>query len=124
MTYSVALVAQNILFFWLLHSVLRQREIALVLALFNVLLVTETFYWATNEVKQGFSFSILLAGMIWAAPLEKFQGMRRWLLLLTYIALLIVTIFLHPVVIAAMVFVLLYSAILCRKHSHPQKENL
>lgn len=109
--YSAALVAQNFFFFWLLHKVLRQKEIALALALFNVLLVTETFFWATNEVKQGFSFSILFAGIIRSFPLENFQGVRRFGLLLLYFTILTITLFLHPVVVAAAIFVVAYTAV-------------
>ena len=64
LSYSVALIIQNIFFYWLLHKVLKQKEIALILVLFNVLMVTETFYWTTNEIKQGFSFCILFFGVI------------------------------------------------------------
>lgn len=110
LTYSVALVAQNIFFFWLLHSVFKQKETALVLALFNVLLVTETFYWATNEVKQGFSFSILLAGVVQSMPLEKCKGIPALLLALLYLSLLVIIIFLHPVAVVAVAFLLVYSA--------------
>mgnify|MGYP000275626164 CR=1 FL=1 len=115
LTYSVALVAQNLFFFWLLHKFFRQKEIALVLALFCVLMVTETFYWATNEIKQGFSFSILLAGIIGALPLENFKGIRKFSLMLFYLLLIIITVFLHPLVVVAVLFVLGYTAIHAKK---------
>lgn len=118
-TYSVALVLQNLFFYWVLHKFLKQPGWALVLLLFNVLLVSETFYWATNEIKQGLSFSILFGGVVSALPVERFTGLRKYGLLLLYLVLLLTTIFLHPLVVFPVVFVLGFLALSKRKSPNP-----
>jgi hypothetical protein len=103
--YSVSFIIENILLFLILVKWLKQKEVALILALFNVLLVSETFYWTTSEIKQGMSFSIFFAGVLLALPLEKFSSLKMYLTCALYMVLLTTLVFFHPLIIIPVIFV-------------------
>ncbi len=108
MLYSISFVVENIALFLLLWKWLKQKEVALILALFNVLLVSETFYWTTSEIKQGMSFGIFFFGFIRAYPLSAYSGIKKiWLLIATAV-LAVTVLFLHPLMIILLVFILGY----------------
>ena len=109
--FSASFVLQNLILFLLLHKLLRQYEPALILALYNVLMVTETFYLPTSEVKQGFSLTIFASGLALALPIGNFSGIKKAFVLLLYTAILVTAIFLHPFVIAAVLFFTGYLAL-------------
>lgn len=67
------------------------RPHALMLLLFNVLMVTDTFYWIQSEFSQGVAFSILWWALIaYYGRLEKMPG---WVAGLSFVMLLFVAFF-------------------------------
>ncbi|OJW82945.1 MAG: hypothetical protein BGO69_02605 [Bacteroidetes bacterium 46-16] len=84
-------------------AVLRNYKMALVLLLFNTLLVSETFYFQ-SELTQG----IVLLITLFAFLDSEYANKARLLKYLVSFALIIVIVFLHPLVVMPFVFMCAY----------------
>jgi len=77
------------------------RPHALMLLLFNVGMVTDTFYWIQSEFSQGVAFSLLWWAVI--AHYGRLERVPAWVTGLSAVMLLFVAFF-HPVLAVVMVF--------------------
>ncbi len=98
--------ASFVLFQWAMFSiclhVLKDKSAALLLLLFNVLLVGDSFYWIQNELLQAIAWMVLLLAMWlkWGA----WQQWKAWQYLLST-ALMATVAYLHPLVVFPLAFV-------------------
>lgn len=103
--HSVSFPIFHLVIFLLLLFVFKQRELALVLLLFNILIASDTFYWCESEFPQGVGLSILFVAVI----SHKTNSLSKQIVF-SFIAFFIaVTAFwAHPLVVLPFGFVFLY----------------
>ena len=100
----------------ILALILRHRRpgLALVFALYLLLLTSETFYWSNNEVHQGIGWLMLLAG---EHSLGVSRGRPSWLRTSIFVLLAALAFWTHPLVMLAAgylwVFFLVYEGGKC-----------
>lgn len=91
--------------FLILLKLVKSHLMALGLMLFNIVMVTMSFYWTPNELIQGMAFVFL-----YIAFMERLMQKEKtsWLIHLAQMLCLITAIFAHPLIIFASVFGVLY----------------
>ncbi len=94
--YSVSIVLFHWLLFAVCYHVLRDRRAALAIALFNVLLAGDSFYWMQNELLQAISLSFLA----WAVWLRRGDWVNfRWWDYPLAVALAVTIAYYHPLIV-------------------------
>jgi hypothetical protein len=105
MAYSLGFVLVHWLMFWICDRVLKQKEMAFAIVLFNVLLVNNTFYWAQNEVIQAIS----LGFVFWSLLLRRGSfAAFRWFDYPLTLGILITLVFFHPLMLFPFAFTSAY----------------
>jgi hypothetical protein len=103
--YSLGFVLVHWAMFWLCDRILKQKEMAFGIVLFNVFMVNSTFYWAQNEVIQAIS----LGFVFWSLLLRRGNFVAfRWFDYPLVIGLLITLVFFHPLFLFPFSFVSIY----------------
>ena len=105
MAHSLAFVLFYFTFFTLISFWLKNHWTALTFILFLVLTVNDTFYWIPSEIPQGIAFLLLYYAYL---EKKKISEINRHTVLHFFIVLFIQ--FYHPLMIAPILFVLLYTA--------------
>jgi hypothetical protein len=103
--YSLGFVMVHWAMFWLCDRVLKQKEMAFAIVLFNVFLVNNTFFWAQNELIQAIS----LGFVFWSLLLRRgsFTAFRWYDYLLTA-PILVTLVFFHPLMLFTFGFISVY----------------
>jgi hypothetical protein len=105
MAYSLGFVLVHWLMFWLCDSLLKQKEMAFGIVLFNIFMVNNTFYWAQNEVIQAISWGFVF----WSLLLRRGSlAAFRWFDYPLVIGLLITLVFFHPLFLFPFSFIAIY----------------
>jgi hypothetical protein len=105
MAYSLGFVLVHWLMFWLCDRVLKQKEMAFGIVLFNVFLVNNTFFWAQNEVIQAIS----LGFVFWSLLLRRGSfAAFRWFDYPLTLGILITLVFFHPLMLFPFAFMSAY----------------
>jgi hypothetical protein len=105
MAYSLSFVIVHWVMFWLCDRVLKQKEMAFGIVLFNVFMVNHTFYWAQNELIQAIS----LGFVFWAYLLNRGSfAAFRWFDYSILVGLLITLAFFHPLLLFPFSFIAIY----------------
>ena len=105
--YSASFIIHFATCYWISGRVLKQYGIALSILLFNILFVTDTFYWAQSELPQGAVF-LLLTLAVMRSEIFIHKPILQALLLVPMIVLS--TLF-HPILFIAAIFLAGYFAI-------------
>lgn len=111
--YSLSFIILPFLLFLIILRGLKQEKMALVLLLFNTLMVTHTFYWTQSELPQGVAFATLYFALL-TKTFDKEHTPDYYLGWAFPLVFLLV--FIHPLMLFAVVFVLLFLAL-----HHPAK---
>jgi hypothetical protein len=100
--YSLSFVLVHWFMFWLCDSILKQKEMAFAIVLFNVFMVNNTFFWVQNEVIQAISLNFVF----WAMLLRRssFEAFR-WFDYPIFMFILITLVYFHPLVIFPFLFI-------------------
>lgn len=104
--YSCSFVLWPLFCYWVCGYWLRQYAIALVLLLYNILLVTDTFYWAISELTQGIAYSCMVIAL-----LLNVKKNTKILPALSLALLSMGTAFFHPVLLMPLAFMFLFIGI-------------
>lgn len=102
--YSAGIAFYYAFCYYICGSVLKQYAFAILLLLFNTLIVTDTFFWMHSELPQGCALLIVVFALINNA----LQQDKPWLKYIIISALMIVTGFFHPLIFFPAVFLFLY----------------
>lgn len=109
-SYSLGFVVYFGVIFWLLLVRLQQPVFALVLLLFNVLMVADTFYWIQSEFPTGIAFAALYFGIM--SRYGEGEEVPRWVWMLM-LPMLFTSVFFHPLMVMvigfAAVFLLIHN---------------
>lgn len=110
--YSASFIIWYFVVFLICVFVFRKPKHGLLMLLFATLMVSDTFYWITNEQLQGIAFCILLFAFIeW-----NFEKNRSPFLFYPFLlAGICIAAFFHPLVIAGFCFFCLYNWLTDRK---------
>lgn len=111
--YSLAFIILPFSLFLVILLGLKQEKMALVLLLFNTLMVTHTFYWTQSELPQGVAFAMLYFALL-NKTLEQERPPDYYFGLVVPLVFLLV--FVHPLMIFAVTYALLFLAL-----HHPSK---
>lgn len=103
--YSMSFILENILLFILLWRLLKQKGVAFILVLFNVLMVAETFYWTTSEIKQGMSLAIFYFGVMRFMVYQPTSPLKYGFSMMWILLLLTTILFLHPLMLVLLLFI-------------------
>ena len=77
--YSLGFVVVHWGMFWLCDRILKQKEMAFGIVLFNVFMVNSTFYWAQNEVIQAISLGFVFWSLLLRrGSLAAFRWLQFW----------------------------------------------
>jgi hypothetical protein len=106
--YSLSFVVLPFLLFLMILQWLKQEKIALVLLLFSTLMVTHTFYWTQSELPQGVAFAMLYFAMLTKTIEEERHPDYYFGLVIPLVFLLV---FVHPLMIFAVAYALLFLAL-------------
>lgn len=103
--YSMSFVFYNFIFFLIVVFYLKKYKWALILLLYNILMVSHSFYWPAIELNQGIGVMILFF-----AYLSKISDTRKinYVKLAIILGFVITIIFSHPLTIIPFTFILLY----------------
>lgn len=99
-SYSLSFVLVQWLMFFICDRLLKAREIALVIFLFNIWLIAHDFFWVQNELIQGTSLCLVF----WAFILKK-QGKMGWVHALVAVGVILTLAFFHPLVAVSFVYI-------------------
>ena len=103
--YSLGCVVVHWGMFWLCDRILKQKEMAFGIVLFNVFMVNSTFYWAQNEVIQAISWGFVF----WSLLLRRGSlAAFRWFDYPLVIGLLMTLVFFHPLFLFPFSFMSIY----------------
>ena len=112
--YSISFVIYYLLLFIVLLKWVKNEAFALILLLFNTVMVTHTFYWVQSELPQGIAFGLVYAAVVQRLALkDKLPDYGAALLGV----LLYVTVFFHPLMILALLYLLVFLML-----HHPQRK--
>ncbi|MEO0897241.1 MAG: hypothetical protein AAFY71_12625 [Bacteroidota bacterium] len=100
-SYSFGFIAYFGFIFYLCLVRLKQPVWALILVLFNVLMVADTFYWIQSEFPTGIAFAILYFAMITRYP--DGETVPRWVWMLMF-PMLLTSVFFHPLMVLVIGF--------------------
>ncbi len=103
--YSLSFVLVHWIMFWLCDSVLKQKELAFAIVLFNVFMVNNTFFWVQNEVIQAISLGLLF----WALLLRRGSfSAFKWFDYPIVVSILVTLAYFHPLVVFPFLFTAAY----------------
>jgi hypothetical protein len=103
--YSLAFVLVHWMMFWLCDSILKQKEMAFGIVLFNVFMVNNTFFWVQNEVIQAISLNFVFwAMLLWRGKFSAFRWFDYPILML----ILVTLVYFHPLVVFPFLFIAAY----------------
>jgi len=100
-SYSLGFILYFALIFYLCLYRLQQPVFALILLLFNVLMVADTFYWIQSEFPTGIAFAILYFALV--SRFSEGEEVPRWVWMLM-LPMLLTTVFFHPLMILVIGF--------------------
>ena len=100
MVYSVAFIFYHFIYYLVCGLVLKKYEFGIIILLFNILFLSDTFYWVQSELPQGINLFILTLALASAYNTEKSGPV---MLSIIFLGLFIVS-FMHPLII----FIVLY----------------
>ncbi len=112
-SYSLSFILFPLFLFLALSQLFRNLKMALALLLFQLLMVTHTFYWVQSELLQACTLVLFFWGMVWSK-----KGSTFWLVPL-FGALITVIVFIHPLAIIPFLFCWCFTYL-----SFPQKAKL
>jgi len=98
--YSMSFVIYNFIIFIVIAKYVKNQKWALFLLLFNILMISHTFYWPAIELNQGITLMILYFSLLD----KKFDFNKKTLLVFTGV-LVITVIFSHPLIIIPFIFI-------------------
>ncbi|HEB61575.1 MAG TPA: hypothetical protein ENI82_00335, partial [Bacteroidetes bacterium] len=101
--YSMSFVLYNFIIFIVIAKFIKNLKWALFLLLFNILMISHTFYWPAIELNQGIAIMILYFSL-----LNKELKINKNILLIFFIILVPTVIFSHPLIIIPFVFLSFY----------------
>lgn len=101
--YSVGFILINFLLFAIIYKYLKSKKFALALMLFNILMVTDTFYWMVSEFPLGISLSILFFAII-----TSYKSIDIKLFYAVCCILLVAIVFIYPLIIFPFLFIAIY----------------
>lgn len=102
--YSAGFIIYYTACYWVCGTVLKQYEIAIVLLLFNVMLVSKTFFWMQAELPQGCAFMLVMFAMLKSTALSvKDKGKLMMLL-----PVILLAVSFHPIIWIPAFFVIAY----------------
>ncbi len=106
--YSLSFIVLPFLLFLIILRGLKQEKMALVLLLFSTLMVTHTFYWTQSELPQGVAFATLYFALLTKAVQQEYipNYYVGWTFPLVFLV-----VFVHPLMLFAVVFTLLFLAL-------------
>lgn len=102
--YSVGVTGYYFICYLLCGFVFKNYRVGLVLLLFNILFVSDSFYWIQAELPQGTAFMLLVFAYI-TRPREGFRTIPEYLLI---IAGCITMVFFHPLIFIMVLYFLLF----------------
>lgn len=102
--YSAGFIVFYTACYWVCGSVLKQYEIAIVLLLFNIMLVSKTFFWMQAELPQGCAFMLVMFAMLKSTALSG-EDKGKLLMLLPVI---LMAVSFHPIIWIPACFVIAY----------------
>jgi hypothetical protein len=103
--YSLAFVLVHWIMFWICDSILKQKEIAFAIVLFNVFMVNNTFFWIQNELIQGIS----LGFVFWSLLLRRGSfAAFHWFDYPILLGILVTLVYFHPLVVFPFLFIAVY----------------
>jgi hypothetical protein len=103
--YSLAFVLVHWLMFWFCDSILKQKEIAFGIVLFNVFMVNNTFFWVQNEVIQAISLCLVFWGLLLRRG--NFAAFH-WFDYPVLLFILVTLVYFHPLVVFPFLFIAFY----------------
>lgn len=110
--YSLSFPFFSLLAFLFCLLRLKNTRVALAIMLFNVLMVTHTFYWPHPELPAGVAFTLLY--FVWADRVLRHEAKQRFLFMVA--PLWIITIvFFHPLLIFVFFFLNAYFLLVYKK---------
>ncbi len=101
--YSMSFVIYNFIIFIVIAKYIKNLKWALFLLLFNILMISHTFYWPAIELNQGIAIMILYFSL-----LSKELKINKNILLIFMIILVPTVIFSHPLILIPFVFLSFY----------------
>jgi hypothetical protein len=102
--YSAGFIIYYTACYWICGSVLKQYEIAIVLLLFNIMLVSKTFFWMQAELPQGCAFMLAMFAMLKSTALSgKDKGK-----LIMLLPVILMAVSFHPIIWIPAFFVIAY----------------
>lgn len=107
MSYSVGFVLINMFYFNLLFLVEKSGKFALLLLLFNILLVAHTFFWIQSELPQTLSLMVVFYALVYILPKHSSVTKKAMILIAALSALLLIG-FSHPLMIIPFLFMGFY----------------
>lgn len=102
--YSAGFVIYYTACYWVCGAVLKQYEIAIVLLLFNILLVTKTFFWMQAELPQGCAFMLVMFAMLKSTAFSRNDSVKLVMLL----PVILLAVSFHPIIWIPAFFVIGY----------------
>lgn len=105
--YSAGFIIYYTACYWVCGSVLKQYEIALALLLFNIMLVSKTFFWMQAELPQGCTFLLVMFAMFKSTS---FSGKHKIKLVMLLPVILLAVSF-HPIIWIPAFFIIGYFTI-------------
>lgn len=103
--YSLSFPLYNLMFFVIIFKYFKNIEWAIILLLYNILIVSHSFYWPAIELNQGVAVMMFYFAFISYLSRAKTVKIIHWIVT----ALLIATIvFSHPLIIIPFVFIHIY----------------
>jgi hypothetical protein len=104
-SYSVCFVIYYALCYYICGSILKNYRLALVLLVFNIAFVSDTFFWMLSELPQGIAFMLVLLSYLSSRLSEKATLGN---ILLVILGTIVVIIFFHPLMMFPYLFVLVF----------------
>jgi len=102
--YSVNYMLAYFVCYVICGSVLKRYDFALLLLLFNILFVSDSFYWPQTELPQGISLMIVCFALIGS---DRKMVLHKFSLLLLGLGIITV-VFFHPLIIFPFYFIVLF----------------
>lgn len=84
---------------------LKEYDFVIILALYQIVFVTDTFFWTNNEIHQGTAWLLLTTGL-WQYY-EKHQIVQP-ISLTGLLLMMLISVFTHPLVIPVLVYIMFY----------------
>lgn len=105
--YSIGFVIYYFSVFFICAKVFKNYKFALVMLLFSVFMVTDTFYWIQSEFPQSLAFLILYFGFIHYSQ-QSYNLENNYWFVPVHTAMLIILVFFHPLILIPFLFLVGY----------------